>query len=36
MSLATNILIEPSLTLKRRLEASPEEVYAAWTDPKKS
>ena len=27
--------IEPSLTLKRRLKASPEEVYAAWTDPEK-
>jgi len=35
MSLATNILIEPSLTLKRRLKASPEEVYTAWTDPQK-
>ena len=27
--------IKPSLTLKRRLNASPEAVYAAWTDPKK-
>ena len=35
MSLATNVLIEPSLTLKRRLKASPEAVYAAWTDPQK-
>ena len=35
MSLATNVLIEPSLTLKRRLKASPEAVYAAWTDPEK-
>jgi len=35
MSLATNILIEPSLTLKRRLKASPEAVYTAWTDPQK-
>jgi uncharacterized protein YndB with AHSA1/START domain len=35
MSLATSILIEPSLTLKRRLKASPAEVYAAWTDPAK-
>ena len=34
MSFATNVLIEPSLTLKRRLKASPEAVYAAWTDPK--
>ena len=25
----------PSLTVKRRLNASPEKVYAAWTDPKK-
>ena len=35
MSLAANVLIEPSLTLKRRLKASPEAVYAAWTDPQK-
>lgn len=35
MSTATSVLIEPSLTLKRRLKASPEAVYAAWTDPKK-
>lgn len=27
--------IKPSLTLKRRLNASPQAVYAAWTDPKK-
>lgn len=25
----------PSLTFKRRLNAPPEKVYAAWTDPKK-
>jgi uncharacterized protein YndB with AHSA1/START domain len=25
----------PSLTLKRRINAIPEKVYAAWTDPKK-
>jgi uncharacterized protein YndB with AHSA1/START domain len=25
----------PSLTFKRRLNASPEKVYAAWTDPEK-
>jgi len=25
----------PSLTLKRRINAIPEEVYAAWTDPEK-
>ena len=24
---------KPSLTLKRRLNAPPEKVYAAWTDP---
>jgi uncharacterized protein YndB with AHSA1/START domain len=35
MSLATDILIEPSLTLKRHLKAPPAEVYAAWTDPEK-
>jgi uncharacterized protein YndB with AHSA1/START domain len=35
MSIATSVLIEPSLTLKRRLKAAPAEVYAAWTDPKK-
>lgn len=35
MSVAASILIEPSLTLKRRLKASPTEVYAAWTDPEK-
>jgi len=27
--------VKPSLTLKRRLNAPPETVYAAWTDPKK-
>ena len=27
--------IKPSLTLKRRLSASPEKVYAAWTDSEK-
>jgi uncharacterized protein YndB with AHSA1/START domain len=26
---------KPSLTLKRRLAAPPQKVYAAWTDPKK-
>jgi uncharacterized protein YndB with AHSA1/START domain len=26
---------KPSLTLKRRLNAPPEKVYAAWTDPEK-
>ena len=27
--------VKPSLTLKRRLNAAPEKVYAAWTDPQK-
>jgi len=27
--------VKPSLTLKRRLKASPEKVFSAWTDPKK-
>ena len=35
MSVATRVLIEPSLTLKRRLKAPPASVYAAWTDPEK-
>jgi uncharacterized protein YndB with AHSA1/START domain len=35
MSLATHILVEPSLSLKRRLKAPPQAVYAAWTDPEK-
>ena len=26
---------KPSLTIKRRFNAPPEKVYAAWTDPKK-
>jgi uncharacterized protein YndB with AHSA1/START domain len=26
---------KPSLTIKRRLKASPEKVFAAWTDPEK-
>jgi uncharacterized protein YndB with AHSA1/START domain len=25
----------PSLTFRRRLKASPQKVYAAWTDPEK-
>jgi uncharacterized protein YndB with AHSA1/START domain len=29
------IATQPSLTLKRRLNARPEKVYAAWTDPEK-
>ena len=35
MSVATRVLIEPSLTLKRRLKAPPASVYAAWTNPQK-
>jgi uncharacterized protein YndB with AHSA1/START domain len=30
---AQNIVQKPSLTLKRRLNAPAEKVYAAWTDP---
>ena len=26
--------VKPSLTLKRRIKASPAKVFAAWTDPK--
>ncbi len=33
MSVAT--AVKPSLTLKRRLKASPAKVFAAWTDPEK-
>ncbi len=29
------LITRPSLTLKRRLDARPEKVYAAWTDPQK-
>ena len=29
------MLTKPSLTLKRRIKASPEKVYSAWTDPAK-
>ena len=32
---SSNVAAKPSLTLKRRLNAAPEAVYAAWTDPKK-
>jgi uncharacterized protein YndB with AHSA1/START domain len=31
----TGLATPPSLTLKRRLKARPEKVYAAWTDPDK-
>ena len=30
-----NAAVKPSLTLKRRLNAPPEKVYAAWTEPAK-
>ena len=30
---APNAPVNPSLTLKRRLNAPPEKVYAAWTEP---
>jgi uncharacterized protein YndB with AHSA1/START domain len=29
------MLTKPSLTLKRRIKATPAQVFAAWTDPKK-
>ena len=29
------MLTQPSLTINRRLNAPPEKVYAAWTDPEK-
>jgi uncharacterized protein YndB with AHSA1/START domain len=32
---AADLAARPSLTIKRRLNASPEKIYAAWTDPKK-
>ncbi len=30
---AVNAPVKPSLTLKRRLNASPEKVFTAWTKP---
>ena len=33
--MATEAATKPSLTLKRRLKASPAKVFAAWTDPEK-
>jgi len=33
MSVAS--VVKPSLTVKRRLKASPAKVFAAWTDPEK-
>lgn len=35
MSAQAKVAPKPSLTLKRRLNAPPERVYAAWTDPQK-
>ena len=35
MSAQPKVAIKPSLTLKRRLNAAPEKVFAAWTDPEK-
>jgi uncharacterized protein YndB with AHSA1/START domain len=32
-SAAAGLVNRPSLTLKRRLNAAPEKVYAAWTNP---
>jgi uncharacterized protein YndB with AHSA1/START domain len=32
---AAGLTSKPSLTFKRRLNAPPEKVYAAWTDPEK-
>src|SRR5262249_38553101 len=33
--MSTQSAVKPSLTLKRRLNATPAKVYAAWTDPEK-
>ena len=33
--MATTLTVKPSLTIKRRFNAPPEQVFAAWTDPKK-
>lgn len=35
MSAQQKVAVKPSLTLKRRLNAAPEKVFAAWTDPEK-
>jgi len=35
MPAQASLATKPSLTLKRRLNARPEKVYAAWTDPEK-
>jgi len=33
--MATTAAVKPSLTIKRRFNAPPEKVFAAWTDPEK-
>ena len=33
--MATTTAVKPSLTIKRRFNAPPAKVFAAWTDPKK-
>jgi uncharacterized protein YndB with AHSA1/START domain len=33
--MATQTAVKPSLTIKRRLNAPPAQVFAAWTDPQK-
>ena len=33
--MATDTIVKPSLTLKRRLKAPPAQVFAAWIDPEK-
>jgi len=33
--MATDTITKPSLTIKRRLNAPPAKVFAAWTDPEK-
>ena len=35
MPAQAQLATKPSLTLKRRLNAAPEKVFAAWTDPEK-
>jgi len=35
MNVQTQVSAKPSLTLKRRINAAPAKVYAAWTDPLK-
>lgn len=33
--MSTAVATKPSLTIKRRFNAAPEKVFAAWTDPQK-